>query len=104
MLRIPTHSPSTHQHLWFVRFPGVGCVQLSEDTLGFGKQRLLFVDVIDPGLPAPKHQNHRTGLQAWGEMGGSHQPADQQHPFLQTASLPAIPAAHARSPPGPKYP
>lgn len=104
MLRIPTHSPSTHQHLWFVWFPGVGCVQLSEDTLGFGKQRLLFVDVINPGLPAPKHQNHRTGLQAWGEMGGSHQPADQQHPFLQTASLPATPAAHARSPPGPKCP
>lgn len=58
-------------HLWFVRFPGIGCVQLSEDTLGFGKERLLFVNVVDPGLSAAEHQDHRTRLQTCGRDRGS---------------------------------
>lgn len=80
--------PTTH--LWFVRFPGVGCVQLSEDTLGFGKERLLSVNVVDPGLPAAKHQDHRTWLQTWwgwGEMGGAVSPGTTNASFLQAASL-----------------
>lgn len=70
---------ATHQdqsgpitHLWLVRFPGIGCVQLSEDTLGFGKERLLFVYVVNPGLSAAEHQDHRTRLQTWGTDRGSN--------------------------------
>lgn len=84
---IPSRARSS-THLWFVRLPGVGCVQLSEDTLGFGKKRLLFVNVVDPGLSAPKHQDHWTRLQAWGRDGGScHSPPCpprcKTHPYWQ---------------------
>lgn len=53
-------------YLWPVGFPGVGSVQLSEDTLVLGLQGLLSVDMIYLGLPTPEDQNHGARIHSWG--------------------------------------
>lgn len=53
-------------YLWFVWLPGVGRVQFSEDPLVLGLERLLPVDVVYLGLPAPEHQDHGAGAHPWG--------------------------------------
>lgn len=53
-------------YLWPVRFPGVGSIQLSEDTLVLGLQGLLSVDMIYLGLSTPEDQDHGAGIHSWG--------------------------------------